>query len=167
VRQIYDGTTGDIRFLANFEPYGVPLEQIGQDTSELGYTGEQTDPNGLKYLRARYMNPATGTFLTRDPVEGAMGRVGSRNGYNYVEGNPANYSDPSGQIAPLLFAGLVLLGGLTFGGLPAAAEWRIAHDCNCGPDSVRNADPLAFVVGRTAIASGVFAGGGLVLSAAP
>jgi RHS repeat-associated protein len=144
VRQVYDGNDGggDLSFLANFDPYGVPLEKVGINPSELGYTGEQTDPNSLQYLRARYMNPTTGTFLSRDPVEGAMNRLASRNGYGYAEGNPANdgvgelsisqsmngYSyangdpanltDPSGACPfciPLAIIGGALLGGFTYG----------------------------------------------------
>lgn len=40
-----------------------------------------------------------------------MQRVMSRNGYSYVEGNPVNYADPSGRIAPLLAGILWVLGG--------------------------------------------------------
>ncbi|MEP7284971.1 MAG: RHS repeat-associated core domain-containing protein [Chloroflexota bacterium] len=36
----------------------------------MGYTGAPTDANGLVYLNARYLDPATGTFLTRDPLRG-------------------------------------------------------------------------------------------------
>ncbi len=158
-----DPTTDPVRYALNYDPYGNPFGMMGTVPSSLGFTGEMTDADGLLYLRARYYTPTTGTFLSRDPVEGVMARSGSRNGYSYVEGNPVNYRDPSGEFAPLLFAGLVvLLGGLTFGGLPAAAEWRVAHDCQCGDPSVRNADPLGFVAGRTAIASGIGLGLALV-----
>jgi RHS repeat-associated protein len=35
------------------------------------YRGEQYDADlGLYYLRARYYNPATGRFLSRDPFDG-------------------------------------------------------------------------------------------------
>ena len=35
------------------------------------YRGEQYDPDlGLYYPRARYYNPATGRFLSRDPEDG-------------------------------------------------------------------------------------------------
>ena len=35
------------------------------------YRGEQYDSDlGLYYLRARYYNPATGRFLSRDPLDG-------------------------------------------------------------------------------------------------
>ncbi len=38
------------------------------------YRGEQYDTDlGLYYLRARYYNPTTGRFLSRDPQNGEIG----------------------------------------------------------------------------------------------
>jgi RHS repeat-associated protein len=116
-----------------YDPFGSVLMQAGNNPSGLGFTGEQTDPNGLQYLRARYMNPATGTFLSRDPVEGVMGRVASMNGYGYAEGNPAFYTDPSGQIVwiPLFIAATKIIGaGLVAAGGFAAAS--VANDIRGG-----------------------------------
>jgi len=96
VRQVTN-STGVVGYSANYDPYGNPLEQFGTLPTNLGFTGEYTDPSGQLYLRARYANPSTGTFLTRDPFEGYMQRAMSRNGYSYVEGNPVNYRDPSGK----------------------------------------------------------------------
>ncbi len=60
--------------------------------SPLGFTGEYTDAEtGFVYLRARHYDPATGQFLTRDPLEAL-----TRSPYGYVEGNPVNLTDPSG-----------------------------------------------------------------------
>jgi len=57
----------------------------------LGFTGETTDASGLLYLRARYLNAATGTFLTTDPVYGVVGsRAMQWNPYLYVGANPVN-----------------------------------------------------------------------------
>jgi RHS repeat-associated protein len=92
VRHLMDAT-GQLTYRADYDPYGVPVPtavQPGASTSTLGFTGEPTDPTGLLYLRARYMNPQTGMFLSGDPVEGTFGRSASRNGYGYVEGNPPN-----------------------------------------------------------------------------
>jgi RHS repeat-associated protein len=79
-----------------------------------GFTGEQTDANGLLYLRARYAQVGTGTFLSKDPFEGFMQRAMSRNGYSYVEGNPVNYTDPSGQF---IWGALAVLAGAVAGGI--------------------------------------------------
>jgi len=54
--------------------------------------GEYIDPEtGFQYLRARYYDPATAQFLTRDPIETI-----TRSAYSYVEGNPLNRTDPTG-----------------------------------------------------------------------
>jgi RHS repeat-associated protein len=53
------------------------------------YTGEQNDPTGLEYLRARYYDASTGRFLSQDPVP-LLQR------YAYANDNPANLVDPSG-----------------------------------------------------------------------
>jgi RHS repeat-associated protein len=88
----------------------VPIEQSGTVTTSLGFTGEYTDPSGLLYLRARYANLSTATFLTKNPFEGYMHLVMSRNGYSYVHGNPVNLTDPSGEavVVPLLMAAKAL-----------------------------------------------------------
>lgn len=58
------------------------------------YTGEQVDPeSGLVYLCNRYLDPATGRFLTPDPLGFAGSGV---NLYAYVGNNPATLTDPSG-----------------------------------------------------------------------
>ena len=55
-------------------------------------SGQYTDnESGLVYLRARYYDPTTGTFLTRDPIEAQ-----TREPYGYVNGNPLNLTDPTG-----------------------------------------------------------------------
>jgi RHS repeat-associated protein len=47
--------------------------------------------SGLIYLRARYYDPATAQFLTRDPVNDV-----TRQPYSYAEDNPLNETDPMG-----------------------------------------------------------------------
>src|SRR5690606_10286601 len=64
--------------------------------SPIGFTGEFTKDD-LVYLRARYMNPNLGTFLSLDPFEGVQNRPMSLNGYSWVEGNVPNMVDPSGN----------------------------------------------------------------------
>jgi RHS repeat-associated protein len=47
--------------------------------------------SGLQYLRARYFDPATGQFASRDPMAAATAQP-----YAYANGNPLNGNDPSG-----------------------------------------------------------------------
>ncbi|MEP7289352.1 MAG: RHS repeat-associated core domain-containing protein [Chloroflexota bacterium] len=85
-------------------------------TTTLGYTGAPTDSNGLVYLNARYLDPATGIFLSRDPFEGRAESAMSRNPYSYTGGNPINRTDRSGKcFDPLSFVVCAAIGiGATF-----------------------------------------------------
>jgi RHS repeat-associated protein len=61
-------------------------------TTNLGFAGEYTDSeSGLIYLRARYYDPTTGQFLSRDPLASI-----TRQAYGYARGNPLGLTDPSG-----------------------------------------------------------------------
>ena len=53
VRQLTD-PSGAVMLARSYDPFGNGLEQVGGGQSVFGYTGEQTDPTGLVYLRARY-----------------------------------------------------------------------------------------------------------------
>ena len=104
----------------------------------------------MLYLRARCTNPHTATFLTGDPVAGTMGRVMSRNGYSYVEGNPVNYTDPSGKFLGTLIGGIV--GGLV-GAISSAVVigelYNLAKNNKCGCDMKRWADNTDIVQVQT------------------
>jgi len=52
---------------------------------------------GLYYQRARWYNPVTGRFMTRDPYAGSIYAPASLHRYNYARSNPVNYIDPSGR----------------------------------------------------------------------
>jgi RHS repeat-associated protein len=61
-------------------------------------SGEQYDPDlGLYYLRARYYNPLTGRFMSRDPEDGKLTDPKSLHKYLYADGDPVNVIDPRGQ----------------------------------------------------------------------
>jgi len=59
---------------------------------------ETTDPSGLIHLRARYYAPGDGRFISRDTWDGDYNRPLSLNRWNYVEGNPVKFTDPSGYL---------------------------------------------------------------------
>ncbi|RIK04052.1 MAG: hypothetical protein DCC49_13675, partial [Acidobacteria bacterium] len=69
-------------------------EQVHQPFRYAGYRYE--DGFDLYYLRARWMDPNTGRFLSRDPLRGDGVGLVSLNRYAYAEGSPATLSDPSG-----------------------------------------------------------------------
>ncbi|MDV3352054.1 peroxidase family protein [Leptothoe sp. LEGE 181152] len=83
----------------------ITYDSFGQVTSEtnldidfrFGYTGrELDDETGLMYYRARYFDPAVGTFVSEDPLGFD---AGDANVYRYVFNSPTNFTDPSGNIA--------------------------------------------------------------------
>ena len=83
--------TGATVATATYDPYGRLVSSTGK-LSPLGFAGEYTDAEtGFVYLRARYYDPATAQFLTRDPLVALTGSA-----YGYVGGNPLNETDPSG-----------------------------------------------------------------------
>jgi RHS repeat-associated protein len=64
------------------------------------YTGEYWQAEaGLTYLRARWMSPEQGRFLSLDPLEGRAAVPKSIARYAYANADPLQYIDPSGEIS--------------------------------------------------------------------
>lgn len=82
--------------------FGYDAFGIRPDSNEalttLLYSGEQTDPTGLQYLRARYYNLANGRFNRLDPLLGKVNDPLTLHKYLYANGNPVSGFDPSGTV---------------------------------------------------------------------
>jgi RHS repeat-associated protein len=92
-----------------YSPYGEVLSSEGSVESPYQYAGEEFDEEtGLLYLRARYYDPETDRFISRDPVRGTLDNSLSQNPYAYALDNPVMYSDPSGEFIVQLLFGLFL-----------------------------------------------------------
>jgi RHS repeat-associated protein len=92
-RLVTDGA-GTTQATYTYDPYGnlTSSTNPGSITNPLRYGGQYTDAeSGLIYLRARYYDPGTGQFLTRDPAVAVTGAP-----YGYVGDSPLNGADPSG-----------------------------------------------------------------------
>jgi RHS repeat-associated protein len=87
----------------SYGPYGI-LSSNGNDSNSYTYTGRESDGLGIDYYRARYYNPATGRFLSEDPL-GFDG--GFTNLYAYVGDIPTKYTDPSGMQEIILDPALI------------------------------------------------------------
>lgn len=62
------------------------------------FTGERYNSStGLYYLRARWMDPETGRFLSMDPWLGDAKEPATLNAYAYAASNPIDRIDPSGR----------------------------------------------------------------------
>jgi hypothetical protein len=64
----------------------------------------------LYYFGARYYDPETGRFITRDTVFGDLTDPQSQNRYVYCRNNPQKYTDPDGNVF-MYILGAGLLGG--------------------------------------------------------
>ncbi len=106
---LYDGH-GSVRMLADengnvtdtydYDAFGNLINSTGNTVNNYRYCGEQFDgTTGLYYLRARYMNPNTGTFISMDSYNGSINDPVSLHKYLYANANPVTYSDPSGNAA--------------------------------------------------------------------
>jgi RHS repeat-associated protein len=86
-------SSGKVIGTFSFSPYGTPEGSTGTATTPLGFAGQYTDSeSGLQYLRARFYDPATAQFLTKDPLAAIL-----RTPYGYANQSPLHYVDPSGM----------------------------------------------------------------------
>jgi RHS repeat-associated protein len=87
--------TGTVQKSYTYDVYG-DATATGSLANEFDFAGQQTDPTGLQYLRARYMDPETGVFLSREPL--AKRPSWTQTSYGYAGGSPSSAVDPTGLI---------------------------------------------------------------------
>jgi RHS repeat-associated protein len=76
-----------------FDSFGKQIASNGSLTNPFQYTAREFDTEtGLCYYRARYYDPATGRFISEDPVT----FTGGIDFYPYVENNPIEFRDVFG-----------------------------------------------------------------------
>ena len=99
-----------------YKSFGEIYSQSGTVQQPFTFTGREYGPkSGLYYYRARYYDPISGRFLTKDPIGFAGGDV---NLYRYVQNNPLNFTGPTGEIFPVLlvpYLAGVLIGTVSIG----------------------------------------------------
>ena len=92
----------------------VPSIRAQSQSGNYGFAAEQKDSaTGLINLRARYYDPETGIFLSKDP----LGVVSTLNAYQYCKNDPIDLTDPMGLFNSSLFwhsLGGVALNGAAF-----------------------------------------------------
>ena len=123
-----------------FAAFGELVEHVGEDPNPFLFAGQwRDDATGLDYLRARWLDPSQGRFVSMDPLGGILFQVGGLHRYVYGLNDPVDRIDPSGlesvasQISSLAIsvgvrvqtAGLRALSAFAGG---ASAGWRFLRE---------------------------------------
>jgi RHS repeat-associated protein len=122
VRQL-TSASNSVTLARSYQPYGTVLSSTGAGTTSYSFVGEWQDATSLIHLRARYYSVRQGRFITRDPWRGDYRRPLTLNGWNYVEGNPVNRVDPSGQQSTGTGPDDCLLSGPRFDPITNSLQW--------------------------------------------
>jgi len=87
----WTNSSGGSPTINKYDEYGLPA---ATNTGRFQYTGQVwIGELGLYYYKARFYSPGLGRFLQVDPV----GYKGGINLYGYVESDPVNQKDPTGN----------------------------------------------------------------------
>jgi RHS repeat-associated protein len=91
--RLLTNATGSSVATYTYTPYGSVTRSSGTASTPLLYAGQYRDSeSGMYYMRARYYDPSTAQFLTRDPAVAL-----TRSPYSYAGDNPSNMTDPTGR----------------------------------------------------------------------
>ncbi|ELS55654.1 RHS repeat-associated core domain-containing protein [Streptomyces viridochromogenes] len=96
-----------------YDPFGTETATNGT-TPAVGYQSGWTDPdNGHVNMAARWYQPGTGSFASRDTWQLDPSPSVQANRYTYGNATPINATDPTGHAVPIILGGLAL--GEAFG----------------------------------------------------
>lgn len=118
-------TVTGVRQVFDYDAYGT-LRNIAalQAATTLLYNGEWLDVRiGRQYLRARWYDPATGRFGSRDPVFGNLQDPQSLHKYLYGHADPINNADPTGLFS-VGHLGISIVVGAVVGGIGGGVAAR-------------------------------------------
>lgn len=86
-------------------PFGEPAGETGgydNPFTFVGKAGVMREANGLYFMRARYFDPGSRAFLSRDEVRGALTDTQSISRYPYARSNPIVFDDADGRCPGLI-----------------------------------------------------------------
>ena len=91
---------GDLTDSYNYDAFGELTEHNGSTQNPYQFAGEEFDASaGLYNLRARWMSPETGRFVSADPFQGLAENPATHHPYVYAEDDPVDRRDPSGYFS--------------------------------------------------------------------
>ena len=87
-------SAGTVQQTYDIDPYGNQIASTGSLANPFQFAGQYRDTDsGLYYLRARYYDPTTAQFVSRDPINSL-----TRAPYTYAGSSPLDNRDPSGLL---------------------------------------------------------------------
>jgi len=91
-------STGAVTDTYDYDAFGNIVDQTGSTPNTYLFASEQFDPAlGVYYIRARYYDQRKGRFWTKDTFEGDIFSPISLHKYLYVNADPVNHLDRSGN----------------------------------------------------------------------
>ncbi len=139
ITSVTDSTQAVVNRYA-YDTYGA-MKRSETVWNDFGFAGREYDSEtGLYYLRARYYDPETGKFMSKDPIGFAGGDV---NLYRYVGNNPVYWIDPFGlELTDAQIANIIFNETRSFSG-PSVADARvnIAHAIINGDEALDDQRP--------------------------
>ena len=150
--RVLTDNTGAVTATFSYTPYGALTGKTGTADTPLRWNGQYQDSDtDLYYLRARYYDPTTGEFLTRDPLAAL-----TQMAYGYAANNPLNLADPLGLdwYNPFSWSGRTWATvGVVAGGIALAAT-GVGVAVDAGAIAGASAETIGTVAGYTALTSG-------------
>ncbi len=125
-----------------YDAFGVEVHPDTGDANVFRFCGEYFDTEtGTVYLRARYYNPTTGRFISRDSYTGKNEDPLSLNLYTYCNNNPIIYADFTGNNPLLIVAGVALTATdlILMASIVALATLAIYSTTPSGQQAISNA----------------------------
>jgi RHS repeat-associated protein len=156
---------GNLVQTRKYDVYGAVRASTGGSGTRHKFVGglghPSEDETGLIYMRARFMDPVTGRFVSEDPAKSG------KNWFLYVENNPTNRIDADGRYSSLVNLLLTLIVALAVLSILSGLLNLIVQAANGTAidwDSVFAAARLPLeiglmvgaIVGGTSIGAGVF-----------
>jgi len=129
----------------DYYPFGSDRINTGTFSEQRTFIGEEHDPqSNLSYLNARYYDSNRGQFMTQDPafldigsaefetkyqrtLEQHLQNPQALDPYGYALNNPIKYTDPSGEVVPVIVWGAIIGGYSVANGLLTAYDLYLTH----------------------------------------
>ena len=150
-RVILDAQNGEVHQELDYDEFGRVTRDTNPGFQPFGFAGGLYDPEtGLVRFGARDYDASVGRWTAKDPL---LFGGGDTNLYGYVHGDPVNRIDPSGLIAPLVWAYVISIG---LGAITAGRSAYVRHENGW---AIFKAAAAGGVAGGITMAAGLYTSG--------